>query len=298
MPRRKTKHITGIKGSGVVDYAEVWRVFECYRPGCSQLMKISEDWMEEQKTKGNRIQISCPICGFINDESVIERTPRWKYCRVCEWLQPLENFHKHKAISRSFRSGRQLECKYCKNLKINPTLNPLRTSDQFKESAERRRLYGILAGESGKINSSEIFKKFEGKCFKCGKELKYVTKGQRDWTLDHTLPAKYLWPIATENATLLCNDCNNLKHEKWPSEFYGDEDLKKLSVLTSIQFELLKGPAQLNPKAVEEILANIDKFIQDWIHHPEEIRRIRDLILEMRKIDIYEKAKHVPDFLK
>jgi len=42
MPRRKTKHITGIRGTETEDYSIVWRVFECPRVGCHQLLRISE----------------------------------------------------------------------------------------------------------------------------------------------------------------------------------------------------------------------------------------------------------------
>lgn len=48
MPRRETRNITGIRGTGAVNASEVWRVFECFRPGCDQLLKVSEDWIEEQ----------------------------------------------------------------------------------------------------------------------------------------------------------------------------------------------------------------------------------------------------------
>jgi 5-methylcytosine-specific restriction endonuclease McrA len=298
MPRRKPVHRTGISGTGKVDYTTVWRVFECYRPGCDNFIKVSEDWLREQKEKGNPIKIICPKCNYEIPEEIIERAPRWKYCRICEWLQPLENFHKHKPISWSFRSGRQLECKFCKNLLINPTLNPLRTSDQFRESSQRRRLYNILSEEIGKINSKKVFEKFESKCFNCGKKLTYQPKGIREWTLDHTLPAKYLWPLNTDNATLLCNECNNEKHDKWPSEVYSKQKLRRLAVLTGYPYELLSGPPKINPKALQKILANVDKFIEDWIGYPEDIKKIRALILEMEGIDIFEKAKYVPDYLR
>ena len=45
MPRRQTQNTTGIRGTGAADANVVWRVFECYRPSCEQLMKVSEDWM-------------------------------------------------------------------------------------------------------------------------------------------------------------------------------------------------------------------------------------------------------------
>ena len=74
--------------------------------------------------------------------------------------------------------------------------------------------------------------------------------------------------------------------------------LKKLAVLTGIPFGLLSGPPKLNPEALRKILANVDKFIEDWIEYPEDIKKIRNLILELEGIDIFERAKYVPDYLK
>ncbi|MGI0015170.1 MAG: hypothetical protein ACREBU_17285 [Nitrososphaera sp.] len=152
MPRRITRNVTDIRGTGVVNASEVWRVFECFRPGCDSLMKVSEDWLEVHQST-EPVFVKCPKCGFENGKDVIERASRWKYCRVCERLQPLENFHRHKPSGRSFRSGRQLECIVCKNTRINPRLNPQRTADQHREAAQRRRLYSLLSGETRKIDS-------------------------------------------------------------------------------------------------------------------------------------------------
>jgi len=298
MPRRETRNITGIRGTGAVDANAVWRVFECYSPGCDQLMKVSEDWIEEQRAAGAQIAVGCSKCGFQNAAEIIERAARWKYCRVCEWLQPLDNFHKHKPRGRSFRSGHQLECRFCKNTRINPDLNPKRTSDQHREAAQRRRLYRLISGEEGKIDSHAVFERFGGKCFSCGKPLIYKARGAKGYDLDHTLPAKYLWPLNTANATLLCGECNNAKHDKWPAEFYKPEQLKALARLTSIEYDVLNGPPTLNPKALEAILANVDRFIEQWIAYPDDIKKIRQLIQEMNGTDIFAGASTVPNFLK
>jgi len=296
--RRPTKNITGIQGTGQVGYAEVWRVFECYRPGCDALLKISESEIERLSQAGEQVILTCPQCGFANDRSVIERAARWKYCRVCEWLQPLENFHKHRPNSASFRSGRQLECKICKNLRINPLLNPLRTTDQHRESAERRRLYVLLSGETEKIDGRAVFDRFGGRCFNCDRLLTYTVRGARGYNLDHTLPARLLWPLSTSSATLLCDECNNAKHDQWPAIFYQETSkLKRLAVLTGIPHEILSGPPQVNPEAIERLRANIDEFLTQWIRYPEEIKQIRRLIREMAGVDIFEGAKVVPAFL-
>ena len=123
-------------------------------------------------------------------------------------------------------------------------------------------------------------------------------RGAKEYDLDHTLPVKYLWPLTTGNATLLCSECNNAKHDKWPLEFYRPEQIKALARLTSIEYDFLSGPPRLNPKAIEAILANVDRFIEQWIAYPDDIKKVRQLILDMNGIDIYARASTVPDFLK
>lgn len=296
MPRRPTRNITGIAGTGAVDYKVVWRVLECCKPGCDALLKVSEDepGFPEVTTK-------CPKCGSEIGPDFIQRAPQWKYCRVCEWLQPLDAFHRHKPNSSSFRSGRQLECKVCKNLRINPNLNPKRTADQHREAAQKRRLYALLSGEPGKIDSKKVFDRFHGRCFKCGEKLKYTARGRGNFRLDHTLPAKLLWPLTTENATLLCgedvNDCNNHKHDLWPAKFYTKPKLRELAVLTGFPFDSLAGSPKLNPAAVAKLRANVDQFLQRWIEYQDEISRIRKLVLEMEGFDIKQHAHSWPAFL-
>lgn len=264
-------------------------------PGCSQLLKASED---EIATQGSAFQVVCPQCAFTNPVAQINLAPRWKYCRVCERLQPLEYFHRHAPNTRSFRSGRQLECIRCKNLVINPRLNPLRTPDQHREASEKRRLYGFLSEES-KIDQRQIYKRFNYQCFKCSRELK-IGEGR----IDHTLAARFLWPLQT-GPTLLCHYCNADKAESWPSEFYkrdaanvDAEKLRRLSVLTGISYDVLAGPPQLNPAAVEWLKTHVDEFIERWIRYPDGIKRIRRTVKDMTGQDIFTFASIVPPFLK
>jgi 5-methylcytosine-specific restriction endonuclease McrA len=288
MARRRTQNITGLKGAGHVDYVSVWRVVECMGSDCQRIFKIREgDW------EGDEVALLCPECEYPNPREAYEAAARYKYCRLCGMLQPLDNFHRHKPNSGSFRSGRQLECKVCKNQKINPYLNPLRTADQHREASERRRLYATLSCDA-KIDADRAYEIFGGKCFNCGRTLKRVTGGS-GYHLDHTLPIRLLWPMSM-GATLLCVDCNNAKHERWPSEFYNPTQLRRLAVLTGINFDLLAGPPRFNPEAVQWIRDNIDEFLARWVEQAPEIARLRDRILEVEGVDIYEGATNVPDF--
>ena len=54
----------------------------------------------------------------------------------------------------------------------------------------------------------------------------------------------------------------------------------------------------MNEDAVESILLDTDTFIEEWIGYPEEITRVRRLILEYTNTDILEGATHVPDYLR
>ncbi|MBI4483103.1 MAG: hypothetical protein HY652_09455, partial [Acidobacteria bacterium] len=121
-------------------------------------------------------------------------------------------------------------------------------------------------------------------------------KGPGGYQLDHTLPARLLWPISY-GPTLLCKDCNAAKAEKSPSEFYNDQQLRELAVKTGIPYDVLRSKPQVNPEAVNRIRGNIDNFLSRWIQYPEEIRKLRRVILQHAGIDIFEGATTVPHFL-
>ena len=54
----------------------------------------------------------------------------------------------------------------------------------------------------------------------------------------------------------------------------------------------------MNPDAVKWLVQNVDYFIERWIKYPDEITRIRRLVLEMTGKDIFAYAKIVPKYLK
>lgn len=289
MPRRPKANESGVRGSGQVNSGSVWRVFGCSNPSCGTVLRLEED---EFVQKGNEVQVECMSCAHLNNITAVAKGSLWKFCRVCEQLQPLQNFDVH----RRTRSGRQYECKSCKRI-INAELNPKRTRDQHREASERRRLYGTLAGES-RVAEKEVYERFGRRCFNCGSELALGTG-----RLDHTLPARYLWPLSL-GPTLLCADCNGAKAERWPSEFYMRDPetvdrakLQQLSYLTGIPYEDLAGPPKLNPAAIHRILNDVDTFLVRWIRYPEELRRLRTILINMAGIDVRDYASTFPAFL-
>jgi ribosomal protein S27E len=316
MPRRRpyTKVITEnrvrpehVKGMGDV----VFKGFSCLNNECKEYIFVRKDQMDEE------FSVVCPSCGYvlraggesvfydykltnIQTGSVIEdgkfvvshdqyigEAQEYKYCIICGTLKPLDFFDKHSAR----QSGRQGECRLCKTI-YNAIKNQTRITDQHREASEKRRLYGFLAREPAKVDAKAIYDTFENKCFRCGKKL-VPPEGD----IDHTLPARLFWPLST-GPTLLCSSCNNLKHGKWPSEVYTDNELKRLAVKTGIRYKMLAGKAKINPDAVKWLDENIDDFLERWIAYPDEIKRIRALVMEMTGMDIFSSAKSVPEYLR
>jgi 5-methylcytosine-specific restriction endonuclease McrA len=302
-----------VQGMGDV----VFKGFQCLAPECRAFIFVRTDEIEAD------FRIPCPDCGTelvsggetkffdyrlvrTDTGEVIEEGPfvilhddylsearRFKYCVLCYTRKPVELFDRHSSRA----SGYQSECRLCKTI-YNGIKNQSRITDQHREAAQRRRLYRQLAEEGARINSRAIYDKFEGKCFNCGTALEFAEKGKQPFQIDHTLPASLLWPLTTENATLLCSRCNNEKHDRWPSAFYDVPKLKRLATRTGYEYALLAGPPRINEAAVTAIVEDADGFIETWIHYPEEIKKVRRLIRDHEKIDIFEHAEHVPDHLR
>lgn len=289
-----------VKGMGDV----VFKGFQCLNSECEEFIFV------KKKEIGEDFEIVCPSCGFIlrsGDEtqffeyklivtdSVIEEgrfailhddylneAQEYKYCTLCNTMKPLHLFDHHSARV----SGRQGECRICKKL-YNAIKNQSRIPDQHREAAQKRRMYLDLSG-SEKINSEDIYKRFDYRCFKCEKLLRNVSEQERP--LDHTLPAVFLWPLTTENATLLCREHNGEKSGKWPSEYYSDSELKQLAVITGIAYETLSGPAHYNPEAIAHLKQseNVDKLLNKYAAYMSEIIKLRNRILQYEKFDFFE----------
>ena len=184
--------------------------------------------------------------------------------------------------------GRQGECRLCKAI-YNSIKNKTRLTDQHREAAQKRRMYLDLSA-STKINSEEIYKRFDYRCFKCEKDLRNVDSKERP--LDHTLPAVFLWPLTTENATLLCQEHNGEKSGKWPSAYYSDNELRALAILTGVQYETLAGPLHYNPEAIErlKISEQVDQLLTKYAAYMQEIIKLRNRIMAHEEFDFFQCA--------
>ena len=293
-----------VRGMGDV----VFKGFQCLNSECLEFIFIRKDEIS------NDFEITCPSCEIVmlsgdetqfyeykledqRDNSIIEEgkftirhddyieeAQEYKYCIICNTMKPLHFFHQHNALNR--KSKRQGECRLCKTV-YNTIKNKTRLTDQHREAAQKRRMY-LDISESTKIKSEDVYKRFNYRCFKCKKDLRKLNAKERP--LDHTLPVVFLWPLTTENATLLCQEHNNEKSDKWPSAYYSDNELKDLAILTGVQYETLTGQPHYNPEAIErlKISEQVDQLLTKYAAYMSEIIKLRNRILEYEDFDFFE----------
>lgn len=227
---------------------------------------------------------------FVVDHGEYVRdAPDYKYCLLCYTLKPLDAFGRHGSRPES---GRQGECTSCKTA-YNRIKNKTRITEQHREASERRRLLGLLGSDTPRVDRDEIRRKFGHRCFSCDTNV-----DEQNEAFDHTLPVRLLWPMTTENATLLCTTCNGQKSARWPSEFYDEQHLRRLAVLTSIPYEVLTGEPTVNEQAVAMIREDPDAFLADWIHRPGELGALSRLVKETTGVYIFENATTVPGYIE
>lgn len=291
------------------------KVFECLNHECTNFLLVRADEISDE------FSIVCPACGYVLEDGgatrfygyrlvrrdpkggetieiieegdfevdhrqYVDNAPTYKYCIICNAAKPLDAFDRHGA-RQTFRQG---ECRQCKTT-YNSIKNQTRTSDQHREAAQKRRLYVDVSGATGKIDSKEIFRRFEGTCFRCGRQL--VDENDiaiaGTYQLDHTLPAFYLWPLTTDNGTLLCSEHNNEKSGKWPAEYYDDQQLRRLQALTGLDYELLKREPQINPAAIEylKVPTNVRALLAKYAAYMDEVVKLRNRILKHAGFDFF-----------
>lgn len=324
MARRTTKFKVNKHNRILRDYSKgkgdiIFQVFQCLNPDCQEMIIIERKLLFVNDILKKDFNFCCPSCGYnyqankhetfyqysldakddtekneaniwqtietgdfiVSHYDYIQKSKQFKYCIICSTLQPIENFSIHNARN----SNRQGECITCKNM-YNSFKNATRTKEQFAESAQKRRLYSELAGND-KIDYKSIRDKFDNKCFNCGKDL---SNPDTVANLDHTLPAMYLWPLNTNNATLLCSDCNQKKSGLWPGEFYNDRKLHDLAIRTGIDYSVLKGKSMYNPEAIEKLKNKeiVNKIVTNYSKYIDEIIKIRNRILIDTNFDFFE----------
>jgi len=216
-----------------------------------------------------------------------------KKCSYCGRLLALDmerlgalSFHKHNAKL----TNHQNECRACKKWRINNSFNPLRTTDQLHESSvitRERKLFlrepeilQSIKERTGAGLKSQVWERFGRKCFYCDTPLEL-----KEVQLDHTRPLAYLWPI-DEHATCLCATHNNEKKEKFPVDFYTDEQLRALADICGLPYAELR-EKRLNDAELDRILADITRFALEW--EPRTFAATARKVAELRPdIDLFE----------
>lgn len=187
--------------------------------------------------------------------------------------------------------GHQLECRACKKFFVNAPLNPQRNSQQFREDGLRRRAIESLINtllernmvhfefekRTKKHFSEYIWNKFGRRCFKCSKKLQL-----EEMHLDHTMPCAYLYRL-DESATCLCGEHNSQKRDRFPADYYTQQELSKLSKITGLSISELQKKT-VNKPVLELLVDNIvwyyDEFLMDPVY-----QKTRDGIKTADKIN-------------
>jgi hypothetical protein len=290
----------------------VFKGFQCLNPECEEFIFVRKDQIKSD------FEISCPKCGSIlrsgdstrvydfdvvrrSDATVLQtgeftishddylaEAQEYKYCIICNTMKPLAFFDRH----RRRVSGRQGECNLCK-AEYNRIKNPTRLSDQHREAAQMRRLLLDLSGVV-RLDTAAIYERFDYRCFRCGRDLRNVASEQ-ERPIDHTLPVMYLWPATTDNSTLLCRDHNGEKSGRWPSEYYSPDEIRRLSVLTGLDFDLLAGPPLYNPDVMRRLKDGeyVDRVLARSAGRMDEILKLRNRLLRDTGFDLFQHSHQI-----
>lgn len=316
MTRRKTVNKTGLSRIEGIPINDAWVGFICL--SCKELNNINiGNKLLNPKITYETAEWKCIKCGYVHSKEsdlpfehwdeelrLVESIPAqrfweaffriatehpesyWKQCNTCGLILPFPSFSKHIGWGPL---ARQMECRSCKGA-INAVLNPKRTKQQLHESSVRRRIADLLVeGENEFIDIEELFKRFEGKCFKTGMPLD-INKRQT-WRIDHIIPSRWLYSLKKENAALLSKDANDNKRDKWPSEFYTNNELIELAKITGADLSLI---SKRTPEINTNINVNscVERFLQvrEKSHLPKRITELKKILVDYDLVGKLSKA--------
>lgn len=316
MARRKTVNRTGLPRIEGIPYHDAWVGFICL--SCKELTNINiGQELLSPKTGYETAEWKCTKCDFLHcresdlpfenweeESKLAESTTAqrfweaffriatehpesyWKQCNTCGRILPFAAFSKHSGWGPL---ERQMECRSCKG-SINAILNPKRTKQQLHESSVRRRIADLLVeGENEFVDIEDLFKRFGSKCFKTG--VKLDINKRESWDIDHILSSKYLYPLNKKNAALLSKDANNNKREKWPSQFYTNNELIELAKITGADLSTIA-----NKTPIINTNINVNKCVERYLqvreksHLPKRIKELKKIIEDYGLISSLSKA--------
>lgn len=87
-----------------------------------------------------------------------------------------------------------------------------------------------------------FFELFGNRCFKCGMPEKVTQEigAPPNLCIDHHIPMALGGHLVPGNLVALCRNCNGLKLDRAPAEFYTAEELERLQPLLATQRELFQ----------------------------------------------------------
>lgn len=310
MTRRKTVNKTGLPRIEGIPIHDAWVGFICL--SCKELNNINIGTELLDPKSADELEWKCKKCGYLHSkdsdlpfehwreedrlaESLTAQrfwkaffnnateNPEsyWKQCNACGRLLPFNAFSKH---SEWGALERQMECRSCKAA-INALLNPKRTKQQLHESAVRRRVAELLVEQENEfINIEELFERFDSKCFKSGVKLD-ISK-RETWDIDHIIPSKWLYPLSKSNAALLSKAANNNKRDKWPSEYYTNNELLRLAKITGADLSLISSKEPVINTNID-VNKCVERYLQvrERSHLPKRIEELKKIITDYKLIN-------------
>lgn len=264
MPRRKTRHRTGLARIQGIQPHDAWIAYVCLDCKALNVFSIKRTLLNPKDAHLSQ-EWTCSKCGYRHSRTsplpfktwppeytspasikcqrfwqgffriaTENNEAYWKQCNACGRILPGNAFSRHRGWDPL---EKQMECRCCKGA-INAYLNPRRTRQQLHEAATKRRVGDLLLqGENQRIDIDDLFKRFDSKCFKTEKRLS--KRARKSWAIDHIIPSRYLYPLTEENVALLSSEANNNKRDAWPSHFYTNSELIRLAELTGADLALL-----------------------------------------------------------
>ena len=190
------------------------------------------------------------------------------HCKWCEFLglDPIHPFSYIK-FPPSWPKWPYGECE-----RMVKYRNHIRTAEELKVSTSGRIIENILGLYMADIDQ-QIYKKNEleeycldiyGGCF---------MTGEKEFSIDHILPLNMGYPLTFKNACPLIKTHNSAKSDKWPCDFYNNEELIRLSKLSGYTVEVLKTPQMNypffdwcndNPSAWRDYVNKDRKYLQEY----------------------------------
>ena len=323
MARRKIVNETGISRIETDgNFNDAYAMYTCVNCGHVNFINVGQSLLTPAEALESQ-NWECKECGFVhskdsdlpsswenwapelleNGELTVERfwtaffraateNPEayWKQCNVCGRILPNANFSKHVGWGPL---EKQMECRACKGA-INAVLNCKRTPEQMRESSIRRRIADMfVADQNERINVDELFERFDGKCFKTGKPLDKTKTGS--WHIDHILPSKYLYPLSVRNACLLSNEANSNKRDRWPSDFYTNQELVDLAKITGADLAIMSSKEPIINTNID-VNKGVERYltVRSTADIPKRVAELRKVILDYHLEDkLSEKNRQI-----